>query len=388
MNKSTNRPAIGLVVPAFDKGGLEQVVLNLYYGYRKSGFDCVVFVEGNSSGYMAKRIENPNDVFIFNGNEEDFLRTCLRRNIDILHYHYSAFHLKEMKYMGFFIVYTIHNVYTWMSEAEFSNRIDLIKYADRVIAVSSFVKDYFLARAGHHTLCIEVIPNGVQTADLKPKTRITREEIGLPKYAHLFLNLASSHRAKHQAASIGAAEVLFKSRKDFYIALMGHASDQAYRNEIAALLSTSPARDHVGFVPFVPSDRLYFLYTEVVDCLLMTSLQEGCANVVLEALATGCPMILTDVGNAQEAAQLDKQVVIVPKAYSDILELNSERFVELSRKKDTANIRMIADAMNTMIEHKPRRPSEGELDYRRKAVDAQKMVDAYVAVMENRSSMD
>jgi glycosyltransferase involved in cell wall biosynthesis len=159
-----------------------------------------------------------------------------------------------------------------------------------------------------------------------------------------------------------------------------------YRDEVVALLSASPARDYVSFVPFTPADRLYSLYTEVIDCLLMTSLQEGCANVVLEALATGCPMILTDVGNAREAAQLDKQVVIIPRAYSDLSELTSERFVALSRKKDTENIPAIVEAMHTMIEQRPPRPTKGELDYRRTAVDAQRMVDAYVAVVQSGSA--
>lgn len=51
------RQSIGLVVPAFDKGGLAQVVLNLYLGYRSLGHDCVVLVENNISGYMAKRLD-------------------------------------------------------------------------------------------------------------------------------------------------------------------------------------------------------------------------------------------------------------------------------------------------------------------------------------------
>ena len=34
------RPVIGLVVSSFDKGGLEQVVLNLYRGYRAAGYEA------------------------------------------------------------------------------------------------------------------------------------------------------------------------------------------------------------------------------------------------------------------------------------------------------------------------------------------------------------
>jgi glycosyltransferase involved in cell wall biosynthesis len=385
MSRETPRAAVGLVVFAFDKGGLEQVVLNLYRGYRQKGFDCVVLVEGNSVGYMAERLDDPNDLFVFNGNEIDFIRVCLQRKIEIIHYHYSVFRITEMKLLGFFVIYTIHNIYTWMNDEEFRGRSADIAKSDSVVAVSSFVKDYFIQRAAHLAIQVDVIPNGVVTLELTPKFKITREEMGLPADGFIFVNVASTHRAKHQAALIGAAEILLRSRQDFYVAILGNVSDADYRDEIAAILAASPARGHAGFRPFISVDRLHSMYTEVVDCLLMPSLQEGCANVVLEALAVGCPMILTDVGNAREAARIDESIIVVPRAYSDLSEMTKEGFIELSRTKNTTNVKAIAAAMNRMIDHRPPRPKPAELEARRAAVDARTMVDAYIAIIESRT---
>jgi glycosyltransferase involved in cell wall biosynthesis len=382
MSRGIPRATVGLVVPAFDKGGLEQVVLNLYRGYRQRGFDCIVFVEGNSAGYMARRLDDADDVFVFNGQESDFLRGCLDKKVDILHYHYSIFHLPEMKLLGFYVLYTLHNVYTWLNDDQFRERVAVIANADRVIAVSSFVREYFVDRAKLPNLRVDVIPNGIETSELTPKAQLTRRELDLPEGATIFVNVASTHRAKHQPALIGAAEILMKSRRDFYVAMIGNASDPGYNAEIRSMLADSPARTHVGLRPFVSMDKLHALYTDVADCLVMASLQEGCANVVLEALATGCPMILTDVGNAREAAKLDDSVVIVPRAYAELSKVTQERFMKLSRTKNTPNISALVAAMNATIERKPARPSPAQLEARREAVDAQKMISAYVSVLE------
>lgn len=73
--ESGKRGTIGLVVPAFDRGGLEQVVLNLYRGFRRAGYDCLILIENNEAGYMSSLVR-PGDAFIFNRDERLFLNKC------------------------------------------------------------------------------------------------------------------------------------------------------------------------------------------------------------------------------------------------------------------------------------------------------------------------
>ena len=71
LRKKTS-PVIGLVVSSFDKGGLEQVVLNLYRGYRQAGYPAYILVEQNILGAMAAEVP-PQDIFVFDRNEDAFL---------------------------------------------------------------------------------------------------------------------------------------------------------------------------------------------------------------------------------------------------------------------------------------------------------------------------
>ena len=111
------RPAIGLVVSSFDKGGLEQVVLNLYRGYLAAGRQVYLLVEENILGPMAQQVD-PERLLVFNRDEDTFLHLCRQHDIRVLHYHYNTYMMHGVRLMGFRVLYTIHNIYTWKSDAE------------------------------------------------------------------------------------------------------------------------------------------------------------------------------------------------------------------------------------------------------------------------------
>ena len=383
----TVRHVVGLVVPAFDRGGLEQVVLNLYRGYRSLGHDCVVLVENNVSGYMAKRLGRKQDVVVFNKDETLFLRTCAVRAVTVLHYHYSVYLLKAMRALGIYTIYTIHNVYTWLDEETFRERADQIIAADRVVAVSRFVRDYFCVRKGVSFESVNIVPNGVDLSALTHGARITREALGLPPNGVIFANIASLHRNKHQALVIRAAELLLERTSDFCVALVGNSTDPEYQAEIENRLVNSAACSHIRLVPFVEAELLNSFYREVVDCVLLLSLQEGCSNVVLEALATDRMMILTDVGNAREAATLSDRVRIVAPAYPEIQAVSAVSIYELSRLDNTPNIQKVVDSMFEFIVTPPAPTAAERLGACLQSIDASIMVARYADFISAQASL-
>ena len=160
------RPAIGLVVSSFDKGGLEQVVLNLYRGYLAAGRQVYLLVEENILGPMAQQVD-PERLLVFNRDEDTFLHLCKQHDIRVLHYHYNTYMMHGVRLMGFRVLYTIHNIYTWKSDAEMLAYGQLLdRCADSIVAVSGFVRDYFCRRTGLPASRVEVIPNGVETEEL------------------------------------------------------------------------------------------------------------------------------------------------------------------------------------------------------------------------------
>ena len=103
--KQNSKPVIGLVVTTFDKGGLEQVVLNLYLGYKKAGYKTFLLCQENILGIMANSIE-PKDLYVFNNDKNKFLQLLYDENITILHYHYNIFAADIVKKIGIKTIYT------------------------------------------------------------------------------------------------------------------------------------------------------------------------------------------------------------------------------------------------------------------------------------------
>lgn len=366
--------SVALVVPSFDKGGLEQVVLNLYRGYRARGCRVVVLVENNIAGAMLERLESPDHAIILNREEGRFLEALAEHDVDVAHFHYSNFGLAEAKQLGIFTLYTLHNTYTWLDDAGFAYHAKRVQTANRIIAVSNVVRGYFAARSRCPLDRIDVVPNGVDLAWLK--SDLPLPDLGIPDGRFVFAMPASFHPVKHHPLAIRAAEVLAERRRDFHLVLLGNQGEEEYADHVEQLIAASPAASHISQLDYVPHECMASFYRDGVDCVLLPTIQEGCSNVVLEALAVDKPMILTDVGNAQEARRISPRVRIVPAA-EELALLTPARIAELSRTGNTKNLRALVEAMVGAMTMRGGAASLAELEARRVDIGLDRMVDAY-----------
>ena len=71
----------------------------------------------------------------------------------------------------------------------------------------------------------------------------------------------------------------------------GEAKDQAYRDELKALPEQLGIAEDVTFPGFVANP---FAWMAKARCFVLSSRWEGLGNVVIEALACGCPVVSTD----------------------------------------------------------------------------------------------
>ena len=379
MKKPSPRVSVALITPAFDRGGVEQVVLNLYHGYRRAGCDCIVMVETNQAGYLASFIGDEDDVFIFDGNEKLFLKKMFERRVNVAHYNYTFLGLSALKAVGVFTVYTLHSVYTWLDGTSFERCRSEVLQANEIVAVSTYVRDYFCKRARLESRPIRVIQNGVDVEALEAGAEhLRRSDLDLPDNVHVFAHIGSFFRNKHQAVTIRAGEILAARGRDFRLLLVGNVGDPVLHKELVAMLGLSPARDRVRLVDFISREQIRSFYRDIVDVVLLPSLQEGCSNVVLEALVFDKPMVLTDVGNARDAASLSNSVSIIPAAYPQVHDLDERMIDRLSRTGDTPNAKPLADAMEAwMGEVVPgaTRAADPEL---RRSLSTDAMVAAYL----------
>ncbi|MBC7908751.1 MAG: glycosyltransferase family 4 protein [Rhodospirillaceae bacterium] len=90
------------------------------------------------------------------------------------------------------------------------------------------------------------------------------------------------------------------------------------RDELEALARRLGVSDRVRFLGEVPHDRLAEIYTSA-DALVLASSREGWANVLLEAMACGTPVVATDIwGTAEVVASPEAGVLVAERSAAAI----------------------------------------------------------------------
>lgn len=344
------KPVIGLVVTTFDKGGLEQVVLNLYLGYKKSGYQVYLLCQENIVGLMAKQIASA-DLIVFHNDMSQFLECLYLHNITVLHYHYNIFGCQEAKYRGVHTIYTMHNVYTWKNNQEIQEYSTYLNSMDRVIPVSNLVKDYYLSRTGASNNNIKVIYNGIDFSELSNEELpeyLKRPALGLKEEDIVIAFVASFYPVKYQIGMIGVMEELTKRYPYVKLLFVGNSENDYYK-QFEKEYQKSSAKSNMQLVPYFEHKYMGAFLRSIVDVFTLPTLQEGCSNAVLEAIYCNKPMVLTNVGNAMDVSSL-KSCIVVRTAYDDLIHTNNEQMIQISQHKDSNNKKELIEAFVRIIE--------------------------------------
>ena len=181
----------------------------------------------------------------------------------------------------------------------------------RIIAVSEIVKKslekYLFFGKGK----IKVLCNSVELPQKSGGLEKIRKKYGLEgKYAVLNVG-ALNARQKGQIFALKSLQQLVEAgHKDIRLLLAG---DVRVKQEWADFIKENKLEEFVVFLGYLPPAELAKIY-DIADLFILPSLWEGFPNVVLEAMAHGCPVIATDVGGVREAIDDGRNgLVIGPK---------------------------------------------------------------------------
>ena len=377
------KPNVGIVVTTFVKGGLEQVVLNLYKGYKKNGYQVYMLCQKNELGPMAEEIEKE-DLLVFDDSMKLFLGYLREFQITILHYHYNIFGLQEAKKLGVRALYTMHNTYTWKSDEEIRSYSRVLDEMDAVVPVSNLVKNYYLARTDAKKENLQVIYNGIDFDELGIRElpdSLSRSSLGLSEDDVVISFVASFYPVKYQIGMIGVMEELTKKYPNAKLLFVGNCENE-YHEQFLREYNLSPVRESMIHVPYFEHRYMGEFLRRITDIFTLPTLQEGCSNAVLEAIYCDRPMVLTNVGNAKDVEYL-KSCEVVDAAYKDITTTSNEQILKISQKKDSANKKQLVDAYSKVIDNLA--------DYKKAAVipDSEKeqyetgyMVKQYLEILE------
>ncbi len=176
--------------------------------------------------------------------------------------------------------------------------------ADAVLTVSQDLRRYHAEQAWMPLERVRVIPNGVDTQRFSPRPDIRpslRKQFGLPAESFVVGSVGRMVPIKDQSTLLKAAEILALRGEDIRVLLVGSGPElirlQRYVESSAGLS---------GRVLFVGSTDHVPELLNVMDVFVLPSICEGMSNTLLEAMASGLPVVATRVGGNPEVVEEDR----------------------------------------------------------------------------------
>jgi teichuronic acid biosynthesis glycosyltransferase TuaC len=208
-----------------------------------------------------------------------------------------------------------------------------VRGATRVFSVSDSLRR-LLVDAGVDGARIEVVGNGVDLTKFRRLPRVqARQQLGLPLDAPVLVSVGGLVPRKGFQRVIDVLPRLVARHPGLRYLIVGGPSPEG---DMSAALRAQVHRlgldEHVVFTgPLVP-DRLS-VPLSAADVFVLATANEGWANVFLEAMACGLPVVTTDVGGNAEV-------------------VNSPRLGRLVRFGDSAALEAaLADALQARWDH-------------------------------------
>jgi teichuronic acid biosynthesis glycosyltransferase TuaC len=167
---------------------------------------------------------------------------------------------------------------------------DAIGRAAALITVSAGLRDALL-RLGAAPEAVTVLRNGVDTAVFRPLDRIAaRAALGLTRPTLISVGALIERKRHH--LTIAALPLL----PEFELLIVGEGPEQG---RLATLAERLGVADRMRLLGAQPHARLPHYYN-AADVSVLASSREGWANVLLESMACGTPVVASDIpGNPE-----------------------------------------------------------------------------------------
>ncbi|MGI8412180.1 MAG: glycosyltransferase [Solirubrobacteraceae bacterium] len=259
------------------------------------------------------------------------LCTMIRRlNVDVVHTHQSKAgvlgRLAALSGRNPIVVHTVHMPSFGPGYSRGQDKA--FRFAERALARrtdcsvfvgSDLMQRYLNARAVHPSRSRVIHSPIFNIDDLlavreRPDTERVRyrQAIGLPDNVPMVLAVgALDRRKRHQLLISSLAPLLATGEATLLIA--GQGPERASLEALAAELDISEAVVFQGFVPDVLP-----LYA-AADVFVQASTMEGMPQTIVQAVAAGVPMVVTDVDGVREVASGEPHVTVLPRNGSGLL---------------------------------------------------------------------
>ncbi|MCG8603891.1 glycosyltransferase, partial [bacterium] len=182
-----------------------------------------------------------------------------------------------------------------------------MRFCDKVISVSETTGKWLVEKRGLPQDKVVVIPYGVNLEQFTTGRKDElKTELGIPAQSLVIGTVARLHHQKGHRYLIEAAPGIIRKHPNIRFVFVG---DGALRQELEERIRSYGLQDNFVFLGFCEdvNDLL-----KTFDVFVLPSLYEGLPNVILEAMATGLPVVATAVDGTPELIVENETGYLVP----------------------------------------------------------------------------
>jgi glycosyltransferase involved in cell wall biosynthesis len=177
------------------------------------------------------------------------------------------------------------------------------RLADRILMIADSVRSAFTEEElARHAGKFTTLHTGFDVSRYEaPRERgfALRAQLGLPPRASVVGLVGSITERKGHDLLVGAAPAIVAAHPETRFLLVGDvpAGQEAYRNRVQAEIRALGLERHFAWLGYTPDVAASYA---AMDLLVLPSRSEGLPRTLVEALASGLPVVASDVGGVRE----------------------------------------------------------------------------------------
>lgn len=168
------------------------------------------------------------------------------------------------------------------------------RWVDRFVCVSEAVARFSISEGRLHADRVLVIPNGIDLSRYPAPKPIDPSCLGIPAGRRMVVFVGRLEPQKGGRWLLESASRWLTQLSDCDLVMIGQGSEEAMLRQLSGELGIADRVHWVGWRPDVPQ------IMAASSLLVLPSKWEGMPNVVLEAMASGLPVVASDVEGVRE----------------------------------------------------------------------------------------
>jgi len=194
-----------------------------------------------------------------------------------------------------------------------------LRLADAIVA-DGYAAEHLPAALGR---TVEHVPKGVDVETFRPDGPSVRDALGLDR-KRIALVVSRLVPIKNVALAVDAMSIAARNRSDLALVLVG---DGPLRAGLEARVAALGLAGQVVFAGRVPHEEMPQWYRSA-DLFVLPSEFDNSPNVALEAMASGVPVVATDVGGLRQYVHHGVNGDLVPAGDSAALARSMLRYLD------------------------------------------------------------